>query len=155
MFELTKQQPIGVMIHGNSQFGNLPIETIIKGFHKLSHDTQYDTVDACKDDFLKFLGKADFNVSNDFMAVRMFWYFYEEMVQWASFCCPDWPTPSASAAPNRRKKPAKPAEHSPLLEFSLGDRLFAAQVFRLPDSVFPPISGVGHPSPPKGNYLKG
>jgi hypothetical protein len=81
IFELTKQQPIGVMIHGNSQFGNLPIETIIKGFHKLSHDTQYDTVDACKDDFLKFLGKADFNVSNNFMVVRMFWYFYEAMVQ--------------------------------------------------------------------------
>lgn len=60
IFELSKKQPIGVMIYGNAFFGTLPLEALIKNFRQISHKREYKTVNDCVNDFIKFLSRKEF-----------------------------------------------------------------------------------------------
>ena len=53
LFELSKQQPIGIMIYNGMQFMGVPFETIVKNFRK--NCAVFDTVSEASEAFLKGL----------------------------------------------------------------------------------------------------
>lgn len=60
IFELSKSQPIGIMIYGVSQYGRFPLEALIKDFRKISDRKKYNTVKECAEDFKAFLAQPKF-----------------------------------------------------------------------------------------------
>lgn len=57
LFTLSKYNPIGIAIYGNSHFVGIPWETLIKMYRKQLKEKKFDTVEKYKLDFLTFLSK--------------------------------------------------------------------------------------------------
>ncbi|HWK95732.1 MAG TPA: hypothetical protein VNR39_09945 [Pseudolabrys sp.] len=55
IFQLSKFNPVGIVIFGNAYLLNLPWELIIKTYRGQIHDQSFDTVDGYADDFCNFL----------------------------------------------------------------------------------------------------
>lgn len=60
VFTLSKFHPVGVAIYNSAQFMATPWETIIKIYRKELKDSQFDTLEDYKDDFIEFLRRKNF-----------------------------------------------------------------------------------------------
>ena len=59
IFMLSKYQPVGVMIYGNTDFMGVPWETIIKIYRSKLARTKFDTLKEYATDFIDFLRTED------------------------------------------------------------------------------------------------
>jgi hypothetical protein len=59
IFALSKYHPIGIMIYGNSNFMDVPWETIIKIYRNKLGKKDFDTLKEYADDFINFLSKEN------------------------------------------------------------------------------------------------
>ena len=57
LFMLSNNPPMGIMIFGAADFENIPMETLIKEYHKKTDFNEKNDIISIKDDFLEFLGK--------------------------------------------------------------------------------------------------
>jgi len=57
IFEIGRQNPIGLMIYNRMDFMGLPLEVLAKEFRRTRAEKSYETVAQCKDDFFQFLSK--------------------------------------------------------------------------------------------------
>ena len=55
LFELSTTEPIGIMVYGNSNFGIIPWETVIKKYRNHLGKNNFDTVDNYATDFITYL----------------------------------------------------------------------------------------------------
>lgn len=60
LFPLSNYEPIGIMIYNNADWMGIPLEIIIKAYTKQLGDISFTTLEAYRDDFLKFI-KNNFN----------------------------------------------------------------------------------------------
>ena len=60
IFTLSKYHPVSIMIYSSSAFMQTPWEIIIKLYRKELKDTQFNTIEDYKNDFIKFLKSNDF-----------------------------------------------------------------------------------------------
>ncbi|MGC4003721.1 MAG: hypothetical protein QM811_11575 [Pirellulales bacterium] len=58
LFQLSRNQPIGIMIYGNADFATLPWEVVIKSYRSASSNKTFKTLQEQCDDFLQFLNKS-------------------------------------------------------------------------------------------------
>ncbi|WP_428700144.1 hypothetical protein [Stappia sp.] len=56
IFELSKKHPVAIMIYGNINFMNLPLEVLIKEFRKKIPDDGYNSLVEYADKFIEYLG---------------------------------------------------------------------------------------------------
>lgn len=55
IFELSRTQPLGVMIYGLSSIDTVPFELIVSEYRRQNGDKEFATVSECADDFLRFI----------------------------------------------------------------------------------------------------
>ena len=55
VFELSRTQPIGVMIYGLSSIDTIPFELIVNEYRNQIGDRKFATISECANDFLKFI----------------------------------------------------------------------------------------------------
>ena len=69
LFKLSDNPPMGMMIFGNANFDNIPMETLIKQYSKETNFESLESIENIKKDFLSYLGKItppfDFKKSID------------------------------------------------------------------------------------------
>ena len=58
LFTLSKHEPVGVMIYGNSDLGGLPVETAVKIFRDHLGQTAFGSLRDYAESFLEFLGTS-------------------------------------------------------------------------------------------------
>lgn len=78
IFTLSKYHPVGIMVWNNANFMGIPWETIIKIYRKKLHKKSFDTLEEYASDFIKFLQKEKFIISetNQENYVRLNVYIY-------------------------------------------------------------------------------
>lgn len=86
IFTLSKYQPVGVMIYGNSKLMGIPWETIIKIYRDRIGQKTFKTVGEYADNFLKFLSKEERLFSDEEqnwyveISIRSYFLFIEEEI---------------------------------------------------------------------------
>ena len=65
IFNLSKKQPVGIMIYNHGEFMGTPWETIIKLYRAELHDKSFSTIEDYKNDFIKFLRDKNFFCDKD------------------------------------------------------------------------------------------
>lgn len=58
IFKLSNNPPMGVMIYGNGNFGDIPLETLINDYSDKTDFNKLDNILDIKDDFLEYLGRV-------------------------------------------------------------------------------------------------
>ena len=57
LFMLSNDPPMGVMIFGSANFENIPLETLIKEYRKITNFKENNDIISIKNNFLDYLGK--------------------------------------------------------------------------------------------------
>ena len=58
IFMLSNNPPRGIMIYGNGNFEDIPLETLINDYSDKTNFNQLDNILDIKDDFLEYLGRV-------------------------------------------------------------------------------------------------
>ena len=58
LFKLSNDLPMGMMIFGNANFDNIPMETLIKQYSKNADFKSLENIENIQEDFLKYLGRV-------------------------------------------------------------------------------------------------
>lgn len=58
LFELSRTQPIGLMIYGTSAIDTIPVELLVTEFRRRIGEKRFDTLEECAETFLAFLGRC-------------------------------------------------------------------------------------------------
>lgn len=66
LFALSKFEPVGIMIYGNSYLMELPWETIVKEFRRKLWDRSFDTLKGYADEFMAYLESGDIHFSSTY-----------------------------------------------------------------------------------------
>lgn len=60
IFQLSKKQPVGVMVYSSAQFMGTPLEVLIKLYYDKYGDKDLPTVEAYREDFISFLKNSKY-----------------------------------------------------------------------------------------------
>ena len=81
IFKLTDDFPIGIMINGNVDFQNIPLETLIGEFAKTVDFKKIKTVQQIKDQFLNYLSiNTNYTTFNDYL-ISILHNFKKELIE--------------------------------------------------------------------------
>ena len=58
IFKLSNNPPMGIMVYGNGNFGDIPLETLINDYSDKTDFNKLDNILDIKDDFLEYLGRV-------------------------------------------------------------------------------------------------
>lgn len=64
LFMLCNNPPMGIMIYGNAEFLDIPMETLIKEYREIIKENEYSNVETIISEFLKYLFKIGKSVCN-------------------------------------------------------------------------------------------